>query len=129
MKKNAYYITIAGILLLGLVSCSGGDSKFKQSVNSAIEKGENKAINRQLKGIFEEEYGWEKARQEAKQYCQELKQGKKRSEIFADRLFKYREKDSSGKKTTAKKGAYLKMIKIIIYESAENSYCPQKSFF
>ena len=128
MKKNVCLTVSTLLLLSGLTSCTRADTKFKNSVNSAIEKGENQTINRQLKQIFEEEYGWEKARGEAKQYCQELKEGKKRAEIFADR-FKYREKDRSGKKTTAKKGAYLKLIKIIIYDSAEKSYCPQRNWF
>lgn len=128
MKKNIY-LAIGVILLFGLLACSGGDDKFRGLVTRAIENGENQEINSRLKEIFEEEYGWEKAEKEAKKYCQALKEGKKREEIFADRLFKYREKDTSGDTITAKRGAYLKLIKIIIYDSAEKSYCPQRRYF
>ncbi|MDJ0723662.1 MAG: hypothetical protein QNJ38_00960 [Prochloraceae cyanobacterium] len=124
MNRNIY-IAIAAVVLLSIAaSLSGGDPKFRRSVNSAIAAGNNREINSQLQRLFEEEYGWEKAKQEAKEYCQELEAGKTRQEIFADR-FKYRELDSSGEETTAQKGAYLKMIKIIIYHAAEKSYCPQ----
>lgn len=127
--KKIIHIAIAGVLCWSLVGCSGGDAKFREQVKQAIESGENKQINSQLQEIFEAEYGWERAEKEAKKYCQALREGQKREDFFAESLFKYREKDRSGNKTTAKEGAYIKLIKIIIYDSAEKSYCSQRRYF
>ena len=129
ITNNIFYLAIGIIIALSFWYGHGDrDAQFKAKVTEAIDRGNNQEINQQLKREFNEEYGWERAQKEAKEYCEALKQGKTREEIFATK-FRYRERDRSGQETTIKKGAYLKFIKIIIYHAAENSYCPQGRFF
>lgn len=122
LNKNLFYL-----LALTMTACSStaanvganSDAQFESHLKYLIE---DSGLKERI--VFRELYGYEKAKLEAKEYCQKLDKGETRdTELYkySDSLF-----DKVDKKVISEeeRDAMIK-VKIAIFLTAENAYCPQ----
>lgn len=120
LKKNLF-IGLNLLFAVILFGCADPDIKFKENLDRALDGGSNREVNARLRKIFEEEYGIKKAKEEGLKYCRQLKQGQKLEDIMAENILKPR--------ASEERNAHVKLVRIYIYDAAENAYCPEQIFF
>ncbi|AFY47886.1 hypothetical protein Nos7524_2033 [Nostoc sp. PCC 7524] len=111
------------LILIFLNSCSSKDSVFNTELNQLLNSSKSNDINARQKKIFDELYGWEKAKKQGMEYCQMLNKGISKDEIRSHNIATGLELISQGK-LTPEESADIDIINISIELAAQKSYCP-----
>lgn len=117
------YISIF-LLLITLYSCSSKNSNFNAELNQLLNSSKSSDINARQKKIFDELYGWDKAKKQGIEYCQKLNKGISKEEIRSSNLATGLELISQGK-LTPEESADIDIINISIELAAQKVYCPE----
>ncbi|MBC5796561.1 MAG: hypothetical protein VKL60_22335 [Sphaerospermopsis sp.] len=114
------------ILLLLIINygCSNPNSEFDNRLNELLNSSKSNEINTRHKKIFNELYGWDKARQEGIEYCKLLTKGLDKEEIRKNQSLAGVELITQGK-LTAEQSADIDLVNIKIQLAAEKAYCPE----
>jgi len=114
------------ILLLLIINygCSNPNSEFDNRLNELLNSSKSNEINTRHKKIFNELYGWDKARREGIEYCKLLTKGLDKEEIRKNQSLAGVELITQGK-LTAEQSADIDLVNIKIQLAAEKAYCPE----
>lgn len=114
------------ILLLLIINygCSNPNSQFDNRLNELLNSSKSNEINTRHKKIFNELYGWDKARQQGIEYCKLLTKGLDKQEIQKNQSLAGVELITQGK-LTAEQSADIDIVNIKIQLAAEKAYCPE----
>ncbi|WP_427161743.1 hypothetical protein ACQFX9_09350 [Aliinostoc sp. HNIBRCY26] len=112
------------LILITLNSCSSQDSKFNNELKQLFSSSKSEEINSRHKKLFDELYGWDKARKQGIEYCQMLSKGISKEEIRSNHIATGLELISQGK-LTPEESADIDIINISIELAAQKVYCPE----
>lgn len=112
-------------LLVITYGCSSNpNSKFDNRLNEWMNGSKSNERNIRQKKMFEQLYGWDKAREKGMKYCKLLTEGVTEQEILVTESVADKELIEQGKITQVQSDD-LFLLHIAIRYAAIDAYCPQ----